>query len=128
MLSDGIFETAGSVDDVQRTIRIQAKMPNVTGASDMTAKKATVHNSSASNARAECEQQDIGGAFGSAEPGFGKQGGLAVVEDGNRLMDTEPFLPVEIFEAMQASRHGRDGVAVTSGQTGRCGTDASMGG
>jgi hypothetical protein len=115
VFTDGVFERAGGAYDVRWTVGIQAKVADVSGASDMAAQETTIDDCCAADAGAKREQEHIRCAFGSAEPGLGEKCGLAIVEDGDGLLEAEPFLPIEIFEAVQAGGHGRDGTAIARG-------------
>src|SRR5690349_15546227 len=93
-------------------------MADVSGAADVTTQQATIHNRSTTNAGAEREQEDVCNSFGCAEPGFGEKRCLAIVKDRDSSLKTEPFLPIEIFETMQARGHGGNGTAIARRQAG----------
>src|SRR2546423_956593 len=103
MLADGIFETAGRVDDVEHSLRIKRDMSEMPGAAQMSVQQAAIHDGGAAHASAKRQKEHIERAARGAEPAFSQQGGFGVVEDRYRHFESEPLLPIQTFETGELS-------------------------
>lgn len=118
LIADGVFEAAGRVEVIAGRIRVDAEMAEMTGAADFAGEEAAARVNRPTDASAEGEHEDIAAALGGSGPNFAEKGGVGVVE--HAAIAFEEGRPVELFEAVHASRHPVDALAVRIGQTG-CG-------
>lgn len=118
LVADGVFETAGRVEVIAWRIRVDAEMAEMTGAADFAGEEASARVDGTTNTGAEGEHEDIAAVFGGSGPDFAEQGGVGVIE--HAAVAFEVGGPVELFEAVHASGHPVDALAVWIRQTG-CG-------
>lgn len=118
LIADGVFEASGRVEVIAWRIRVDAEMTEMTGAADFTGEEASARIDGPTDAGAEGEHEDIAAALGGSGPDFAEKGGVGVIE--HAAVAFEEGGPIELFEAVHASGHPVDALAVGICQTG-CG-------
>ena len=117
-IADGIFETSRRVEVIARCIRVDAEVTKVTGTADFAGEKASARVDGPADASAEGEHEDIAAVLRGSGPDFAEQGGMGVIE--HAAIAFEEGGPVEFFQAVHASGHPVDALAVRICQAG-CG-------
>ena len=117
LIADGIFEASRRVEVIARRVRIDAEMPEMAGAADFPREEAATRVNRPTDAGAEGEHEDILAILRGSGPDFAEQGGVGVIE--HAAVALEEGGPVEFFEAVHASGHPVDALAVWIRQTGR---------
>lgn len=118
LVANRIFEAAGCIEVIARRVRIDAEVPEMAGAADFALHKLAATPDRATDAGAEREHEGILRVFSGSSPHFAEQGGVRVVE--HPAVTFEEVGPREFFEAVHASGHPVDALAVRIRQTG-CG-------
>src|SRR5260221_10455188 len=99
MFANGIFQTSRCTDDIQRAVGVKRNMAQVPCPTRATAQNTSIDHRSATNACAQSQQHNVGGAFSCPEPNLAEQGGLGIVEYRHRLGQIQPSLPIKTLEA-----------------------------
>lgn len=115
-VADGILEGAGGANDVEGAFGIKAEVPDVAGAADGAVEESAAGEDGAADAGAEGDEEGVGATAGGTLPGFAEEGGVGVIEDGDRAL--EEVGPIEVFQAGEATGHVSDGAAISAGQAG----------
>ena len=118
LIADGVFKAAGRVEVIAWRIRVDAEMAEMTGAADLAGEESPSCVNRPTNTGAEGEHEDIAAILRGSGPNFAEQGGMGVIE--HAAIAFEEGGPVELFQAVHASGHPVDALAIWIGQTG-CG-------
>src|SRR5687767_5790295 len=108
MIADEVFKAPRSADNVRGAIQIQAKMAEMTGPPDVSAKQAPIHDQRTTDTGPESEHRHVRTSAGRADPRLRQEGSVRVVGDGHNGVAPQMFRPVESFESAQPARHKRN--------------------
>ena len=118
LIADGVFEASGRVEVIAGRVRIDAEVPEVAGAAHFSLHKFATSPDRSADAGAESEHENIAAVLRSSGPDFTEKSSMGIIE--HATIAFEEGGPVEPLQAVHASRHPVDALAIGISQTG-CG-------